>query len=83
MNALPAKVAGVKEFHDATASVQGPCIVHVIGIGVKVIQPPGAGAPDKGVPERPKGGKSPRKRSESKGEKAPSAKPDDESQPQP
>jgi serine protease Do len=76
------KVAAVKEFHDATASVQGPCIVHVIGIGVKVIQPPGGAAPDKNVPERPKGGKSPRKRSESKGEKPPSGKPDSEAMPQ-
>ena len=77
------KVAGLKEFHDAVASVQGPCIVHIIGIGVKVIQPPGAATPDKSVPDRSKGGKSPRQRSESKGEKSPSGKPDGESQPQP
>jgi membrane-associated protease RseP (regulator of RpoE activity) len=75
------KVTATKEFDEAIADVQGPVMVHILGIGVKVIQPPGAGAPDQGVPERPKGGKSPRKRSESKGETAPSGKPDAEPAP--
>jgi serine protease Do len=56
------KVASVKEFKEAVAQVEGPCFVHVTGIGVKVIQPPGAAKgdkPDKSgappAPEKPRG----------------------------
>jgi serine protease Do len=50
------KVASVKEFRSAVAGVQGPCFVHITGIGVKVIQSPGAVKPEeKPTPEKPKG----------------------------
>ncbi len=35
------KVASVGEFQDATGDLDGPVFVHVVGKGVKVIQPPG------------------------------------------
>ncbi|MCX5683305.1 MAG: trypsin-like peptidase domain-containing protein [Planctomycetota bacterium] len=51
------KVATIKEFDDAIADVQGPVMVHILGIGVKVIQPPGAGD-GKAPADRPKGKRS-------------------------
>ncbi|MBM4019370.1 MAG: PDZ domain-containing protein, partial [Planctomycetes bacterium] len=65
------KVASVKEFLDAVADVQGPVMVHLIGIGVKVIQPPGADKPGaekpdaKSPPEKPRAKRSGRKAPES------------------
>jgi serine protease Do len=71
------KVAGVREFRDAVADIQGPVLVHVIGIGVKVIQPPGAEKPDtKSPPEKPKG-KRGKKSAEKPAEEKPAAKPED------
>jgi hypothetical protein len=71
------KVAGVKEFRDAVADIQGPVLVHVIGIGVKVIQPPGAEKDDtKPSPEKPKG-KRGKKSAEKPAEEKPAAKPED------
>jgi serine protease Do len=71
------KVAGVKEFRDAVADIQGPVLVHVIGIGVKVIQPPGAEKPEaKSPPEKPKS-KRGRKAAEKPTEQQPAAKPED------
>jgi serine protease Do len=71
------KVAGVKEFRDAVADIQGPVLVHVIGIGVKVIQPPGAEKDDgKSPPEKPKG-KRGKKSAEKPAEEKPAAKPED------
>ena len=32
-------VASVREFLEATEGVEGPCFVHVVGVGVKVIEP--------------------------------------------
>jgi serine protease Do len=62
------KITGIKEFGDAITDIQGPVMVHILGIGVKVIQPPGA-AKDKGdgksPTDRPKGKRS-RKPAESK-----------------
>ena len=84
------KVTSTKEFGDAIADVQGPVMVHIIGIGVKVIQPPGV-EKDKGdgksPTDRPKGkrGKRPAESKpppETKGDdkpaesKPPEAKPD-------
>jgi len=67
------KITGIKEFDDAITDIQGPVMVHIIGIGVKVIQPPGADK-DKGdgksPADRPKG-----KRSKKPAEKAPESKP--------
>jgi len=61
------KVATIKEFEDAIADVQGPVMVHVLGIGVKVIQPPGA--------EKEKGdGKAPSDRPRGKGKRRPAEK---------
>ena len=34
------KIASVKEFQAAVQPIEGPCFVHIIGIGVRVIQPP-------------------------------------------
>jgi len=73
------KVAGVKEFRDAVADIQGPVMVHVIGIGVKVIQPPGAEkekGDSKPSPEKPKG-KRGKKSAEKPAEEKPAAKPED------
>jgi len=71
------KVAGVKEFRDAVADIQGPVLVHVIGIGVKVIQPPGAAKDDgKSPPEKPRG-KRGKKSAEKPTEQKPAAKPED------
>jgi len=74
------KVANIKEFEDAIADVQGPVMVHILGIGVKVIQPPddekdkGAG---KAPTERPKGKRSSKKPAEKAPEpKPPEVKPD-------
>jgi serine protease Do len=74
------KVANIREFEDAIADVQGPVMVHILGIGVKVIQPPGA-EKDKGATkapaERPKGKRGGRKPAEKAPEsKPPEAKPD-------
>jgi len=61
------KVATIKEFEDAIADVQGPIMVHILGIGVKVIQPPGA--------EKDKGnGKAPSDRPRGKGKRRPAEK---------
>ena len=69
------KVAGIKDFEDAIADVQGPVMVHILGIGVKVIQPPGA-EKDKGATkapsERPKGKRGGARKP---AEKAPESKP--------
>jgi serine protease Do len=46
------KVASIKEFVAAVAAIDGPCMVHVIGLGVKVIQPPAGPKPL--APEKPK-----------------------------
>ena len=77
------KVAGVQEFRDAVADVQGPVMVHVIGIGVKVIPAlagPGA-EKEKGdgkpAPEKPKGKRGGRKSAEKSTEQQPAAKPED------
>ena len=67
------KVADLKEFDAAISDLQGPGMVHILGIGVKVIQPPGA-VKDKGdgkaPTDRPKG-----KRSKKPAEKTPESKP--------
>ena len=34
------RIASVREFTAAVTAVDGPCMVHIIGLGVKVIQPP-------------------------------------------
>ena len=39
------KIASITEFSKAVGVVKGKCLVHVAGIGVKVIQPPGAKPP--------------------------------------
>ena len=41
------KVASVTAFSEVVRDVEGKCLVHVTGIGVKVIHPPGAKAPEK------------------------------------
>jgi serine protease Do len=75
------KVTAIKEFDEAIADVQGPVMVHILGIGVKVIQPPGA-EKDKGdskaPTDRPKGKRgSGKKPAESKPpETKPEAKPE-------
>jgi membrane-associated protease RseP (regulator of RpoE activity) len=76
------KVAGVQEFTDAVADVQGPVMVHVIGIGVKVIPAlagPGA-EKEKGdgkpAPEKPKGKRGGRKSAEKPTEEKPAAAPE-------
>jgi serine protease Do len=53
------KIASVTEFSKAVGVVKGKCLVHVAGIGVKVIQVPGAKEPEKkDEPKKPdeKGG---------------------------
>jgi serine protease Do len=41
------KVASVREFLGATRDLRGPCFVHVVGQGVKVVPAPGQPAPPK------------------------------------
>ena len=73
------KVTSTKEFGDAIADVQGPVMVHIIGIGVKVIQPPGV-EKDKGdgksPTDRPKGKRGKRPAESTPPEAKPDAKPD-------
>jgi hypothetical protein len=65
------------------ADIQGPVLVHVIGIGVKVIQPPGAEKGDgKSPPEKPRG-KRGKKSAEKPAEEKPAAKPEDGGKDQP
>ena len=48
------KVASVAEFATATGDAEGPLFVHVVGIGVKVIQGTGgAGHPGGPAPQEP------------------------------
>ena len=69
------KIASVREFKAAVASIEGPCFVHVIGIGVKVIQPTAGRGGEK--PEG-KGREKPPARPPTKGpDKKPNDKPAD------
>ncbi|MCX5654912.1 MAG: trypsin-like peptidase domain-containing protein [Planctomycetota bacterium] len=73
------KIASIKEFEDAIADVQGPVMVHVLGIGVRVIQPPGV-EKDKGdgkaPAEKPKGKRGKRPAESKPPEPKPDAKPE-------
>jgi hypothetical protein len=65
------------ELFESVRALAGPVLVHVIGIGVKVIQPPGAEKDDtKPSPEKPKG-KRGKKSAEKPAEEKPAAKPED------
>jgi serine protease Do len=49
------KVASVKEFHDAVAQAEGPVMVHISGMGIKVIRPPDAPGAEKPGAAKPDG----------------------------
>ena len=73
------KIANIKEFEDAIGDVQGPVMVHVLGIGVRVIQPPGVekGKGDGKAPdEKPKAKRGKRPVESKPPEPKPDAKPE-------
>ena len=75
------KVASVKEFRAAVAAADGACIVHINGIGVKVIQAPGTKNGPKDPAPKPKdkpagrGGRKPAARDAEKPAEKPADKP--------
>jgi serine protease Do len=73
------KIANLKEFEDAVGDVQGPVMVHVLGIGVRVIQPPGVEkdkSDGKAPAEKPRGKRGKRPAESKPPEPKPDAKPE-------
>jgi hypothetical protein len=57
----------VAEFHAAAASAEGPVMVHVVGGGVKVVQPPGGTKETPKPPQEPEKQEKPEKPQEEGG----------------